>query len=155
MIQFLKTRLNISQEAERIIFNVGLVITLIAIIFMAIVVAWIVQPTKVISINNEPIPTIKDGTHAGNTVIFKIIYCKETSQTGMVNWYIVGNHTVTLLPSYTDVTQKSCGTVLDPVIVPLSLQPGIYYIVWQVTYPINPLKQDYTEFRSRDFDVIK
>lgn len=146
---------SLSPKAERIVFNTGLAITLIAIITLIVILGWSLQPSKVLTIYNEPIPTIKDGVKAGNTVVFRIKYCKHTNVAGNVNWYIVGNNAVTLLPSYTDTTQKSCGMVLDPVIVPLQLKPGMYYIVWQVTYPVNPLKSDYSEFRSRDFMVLK
>jgi hypothetical protein len=155
VLSLLSKTFSLSPKAERIIFNIALVITIIAIIICLIGIAWYLQPSNVLTIYNEPIPTLKDKVIAGNTVIFKIEYCKHTNDVGKVNWYIVGNNAVTLLPSYTDTTQKSCGTVLDPIIIPPQLHPGMFYIVWQVTYPINPLKSDYTEFRSRDFNIIK
>lgn len=139
---------------ERIVFNVSLIITVIAIIICLVFVAWYLQPAKTLSIYNEPIPTVQSIT-AGRIVSFRIEYCKYNNNVGHVNWYIVGSNAVTLLPSYTDTTQKSCGMVIDPVIVPKQLTPGLYYIVWQITYPVNPLKSDYTEFRSRDFVIIK
>jgi len=153
MIQFFSKRFNISPKTERMIFNAGLLVTLISIVFIAVILAWLWQPSKVITIYNEPIPTLKEAANVGDTIVFKIKYCKANGSTGNVNWYIVGNRTVTLLPSYTDVTPKSCNTVLDPVALPPQLKPGVYYIVWQVTYPVNPLKIDYTEFRSRDFTI--
>ncbi len=154
MLQFLSKKFSLSVQVERIIFNIGLLITLLAIIICLVFIAWYLEPSKVLTIYNEPIPTLKDGVQAGDVVTFNIEYCKTNSNVGHVNWYIVGNNAVTLLPSYTDTTTKSCGHVLDPVVVPAQLKPGMYYIVWQVTYPVNPLKSDYSEFRSRDFDVV-
>lgn len=155
MLQLLSKTIPLSARAERILFNISFFITVFVIILLVIMGLWAVQPSRILTIYNEPIPVVSDGAKAGTPTIFQIKYCKTVGLVGQVNWYIVGNNAVTLLPSYRDYTKTSCGTVLDPVIIPKQLVPGTYYIVWQVTYPINPLKSDYTEFRSRDFDVVK
>lgn len=146
----------LSRTVEKILFNISIIILVIAICFGWIIISWLVQPSRILAIYNEPIPEVRADIKSGDTVIFIINYCKLVNAKGIVNWYIVGNSSVTFLPSYVDNTPKSCNkNLLDPVIVPPQLKPGTYYIVWQVTYPVNPLKQDYVEFRSRDFILVK
>lgn len=154
MLQTVSKYYSLSPKAERIIFNICLVITFLAIAALGLVLAWSLQPSKILTIYNEPIPVIQDGAKAGETVIFTIDYCKNEDVSGTVQWEIVSNASMTLLPTYVDNTPKSCNKkLLDPVIVPTQLKPGTYFIIWQVTYPVNPLKVDYTEFRSRDFVI--
>jgi hypothetical protein len=156
MLQKIAEKFRLSPLAERILFDTSLIVLILSIFFMFLIIFWLLQPSKILTIYNEPIPTLHDGATPGNTVIFVINYCKSTSDKGYVTWEIVGQNSVTLLPSYMDNTEKSCNKqLLDPVVVPPELKPGIYYIVWQVTYPVNPLKKEYTEFRSRDFTINK
>ncbi len=156
MLQTLVKKFNLSSAVERILFDISLIVLIVCIVFGFVVIGWLVQPSKILTIYNEPIPTLHDGGKPGDTVVFIINYCKNSDAKGSVFWEMVGTASVTILPPYVDSTGKSCNKeLLDPVVIPPQLKPGVYYVIWQVTYPVNPLKQDYVEFRSGNFTINK
>lgn len=118
---------------------------------------WSVQSSKVLDIHNDPVPARPPEVKAnGGIIILDIDYCKLSDARGLTKVYLVGEEKGQKpeINWPVDESPKGCVHRDIPIPIPASLQTDVYHIVFEVTYRVNPLKEQVVIFRSRSFKVI-
>lgn len=117
---------------------------------------WAFQPSKVITVNNEPFPvrTIRENASANGVVILNVDYCKHVEAKGEVRIsFIDSNHEV-FLPISEENLKVGCNRQEFPILIPSVIDPGEYRVKFRIFYDINPLKQNIqNEFQSQPFTI--
>lgn len=134
----------------------SLAVMAIILILALLVTYWLLQPSKVLNIKNDPVVVRPHEVSAdGGIVILTVDFCKVSDATGNVEASLIGEqHGAKIAINWPqDKTPKGCKKLDIPVAIPAQAQTDVYHVVFEITYPVNPIKTSYVTFRSRSFQV--
>lgn len=118
---------------------------------------WTTQPSKVLVINNEPVPVEPPEVKDGGKVFLTIDFCQDISATAVTEVHLVGEQGAKVRVNWPPGrVEKQCSVYPDiPVPIPGQTPTDIYYVEFKSCYDINPLKNNQcTIFKSKSFKVI-
>lgn len=139
---------------ERTTYRVSLAALIIAILGLLILFYWLIVPVNVLQIKNNPVPVEKKQVKGEDVQILNISYCKNRTASGVVNWSLVSNKQVILLPPYSDTTPIGCNKDLRaPILLPPVKFNDTYHFHYIVIYQVNPLKTETVIFDSQPFMI--
>lgn len=125
----------------------------LAIITLAIgtVIYWQYQPSTVLTaIQPFRVSEVADRS----LVILEANYCKKINTTGSVRISFVSSSTEFFTPMAAENMPTGCHSNLKlPVLIPSDLPAGSYYVKFNATYRINPIKTFNLIIRSSQFNV--
>lgn len=119
-----------------------------------ILIYWNLQKSDVLDFKKEPIPVQNDDIIGKDGfIVLEFDYCKNLDVDGEVVPKLVSTETEIALKSYTDSQKPGCDKIIAPIPVPPQAIPGRYYLDYEVTYQINPIKTTVEKFKSVMFDI--
>jgi hypothetical protein len=134
----------------------GYFIVFMIIVMVAIFVAWLYQPSKVLTLNNVPFPTRVVHQSTDSVLILNVDYCKNVRASGTIRISFVSSSREIFLPLAKENRPPGCHKQDLPILLPVGLPPDRYVLKFQTSYDINPLKKNVTsEFESQEFTVHK
>lgn len=111
-------------------------------------------PFKTVEIYNAPVPVLNSPVPAGGVVSYEINYCRFTDKTAKVTRTLVGK-SVTTLADFTATSRKGChDTKVANTILPTYTEPGTYHLEVNACFNVNPIRNECTNFSTKDFQVI-
>lgn len=139
----------------RSIYAVSLAVLLVAISTLLVFYYWAIQSTNVLTIKDNPVPVERKIVKSGDVQIVNFNFCKNLNIEGSVEWSLVSNKIVILLPSYKDRSPKSCRqNARKPIILPLITNTDdAYHFHYVITYRINPIKTIMVQFDTQSFKI--
>ena len=138
----------------KITYIFSMLAIIIAIFTAGVFIWWTTIPTKTLIIKNNPVPVEKAKIKAEDVQIIDIDYCKNSDIKGAVDWSLVSDKQIILLPPYTDTTMKGCSNNLRaPVLLPPIKFSDTYHFHYVVTYQVNPVKTETVIFNSKPFQI--
>lgn len=126
-------------------------------IFIGLVVLFglIFIPFKTIEFNNEPFPITNAPVHAGESVSYRIDYCRFTDKPARFTRTLEGPTLVTLVHSES-TSDRGC-RVVDVVntVVPTSVKPGTYTLKINICVKPNYFQDRCQLVRSQPFEILE
>lgn len=121
-----------------------------------ILFAWIfIQywPITVIVPNTQPYKVLTKKVKVGEQLIYLVDACKKIAVPSVVSRSFVDGVTY---PSITSINNVSvgCGRTKVSILVPNFIVPGVYHVVLNIQYKINPLRTDTYHFKTETFEVL-
>lgn len=142
---------------RRIFAYLTILLAGVALALGGLLIYWSLQPSNILDIKNDPLPVRPLEVSAnGGIVIATVDYCKTRKVDGHAKVYLVGegNGQKPELAWPVDTQGPQCLKIDIPIPIPASTQTDVYHIVFEVTYKVNPLKDQVAVFRTRSFKVI-
>lgn len=128
---------------------------LMAIFTLLVFYYWAIAPVNVLDVNN-PVPVEKKMVAGGDTQILDFSFCKNLDVKGDVEWSLISNKNIILLPSYEDTLRSTCMTkVRAPVILPFVIHSDIYHFHYSTVYHVNPIRTVMVQFDSQSFEITE
>lgn len=131
---------------------------LYAIVGMGVGVAvlflfWLIQSPTVLQIKNSPFPIRPPVVSQDDIIWVKANYCKLSDVSGELVVRLIGKRSIIRLPYSNDNQKAGCVDRELPIPVPEYATDDVYYIQFDATYQVNPIKTQVVTMRSQEFTV--
>jgi hypothetical protein len=114
---------------------------------------WVVQSPNVLDVKNSPFP-IRPPVVAQDDIIWvKANYCKNSDAKGELVVRLIGKRSIIRLPYGNEAQAAGCVDRELPIPIPEYATDDVYYIQFDVTYQVNPIKTQMVTMRSQEFTV--
>lgn len=112
-------------------------------------------PFKSAEAQHQPYIIVDKTLSSGDPIQYVVDICRYTDVQSTVTPQMIGERSINL-PSYLSHLPTGCNknTVANN-FVPSYAPPGIYHLVLNIDYPVNPLQTIHKEFVTEDFEVTK
>ncbi len=133
------------------------IMTVIALLSGFFVLRWSYQSSKVLVVNNSPVPVKPPEVIPEGKIFLDIDFCKYNDLTDKTAVTLVGEHGANIAVNWPSGKAPPQCTVLKDVPLPIPAQTptDTYYAKFEVCYNINYLKKNRcTTFTSQSFKVI-
>lgn len=136
----------------------ALVVSL-SVVMVMLILYWSSQTQAVITFHKDPIPVEKTSLNRGEVQKIFLDYCKNYDVEGVVQRFLVSDTVEVRLPTGNDISHVGCVKTEMLTELPTTdnvIVPGVYYIRYEATYSVNPLRQYVTEkFSTEKFTIEK
>lgn len=137
--------------------RLSLILLLIMLGFLGLIIIWIVWPYKTLEYEDQfNIPVVEEQVKAGETMTFRIKWCKYVDTPTRLHKRFVNEVVVSLPESWATAGKGCLEKPVDAIVkVPEILTPGIYYLDMTATNKVNPLREVTVHYRTEEFEVIE
>lgn len=120
-------------------------------LFVVMVSYWQYQPSKVLTVDQPlKVTSVVDSKF----VLLSATYCKNVRSTGTIRISFVSTTLEVFSPMAAESMPTGCHKDQQlPVLIPAALPAGTYYIKFNATYKVNPIKTFNVIFKTEQFKV--
>lgn len=136
------------------IMNIVSVLTLLSVVGMTLTITyWLTFPYEVTNIKKQPMEVLTKELKAGESLFYKIDYCKSMDSTATITKLLV-NGLVYHLGTIEGVFDKGCRVNTVQIVIPPELPVGEYHLIQQWSYKVNPVRTIKVQAETETF-IIK
>lgn len=139
--------------AQRVLRYVLYAIVATAVGVASLFLYWVLQSNTVLDVKNSPFPIRPPVVSQDDVIWVKANYCKNVDVTGTIMVRLIGKRSIIRLPYDNESQRAGCVDRELPIPIPAYATDDIYYIQFDVTYQINPIKTQNVTMRSQEFTV--
>lgn len=122
-------------------------------VLVLVLTYWTFERGPVLEIKNNPVPVRPTKIADDEYILLHYNYCKHSDAEGTVEGHLVSKTSVIPLPPTTDTTKANCRQFDAPNPIPGQAPPETYHYHYKACYPLNPIKESCTEWRSKEFTI--
>jgi len=130
-------------------------VTMIGVVVVAGQILWMMFGPQNIMWQEEPIRVENRVVKRGDSVVLHFNYCKYKPYTADVSIYLVDNTIFSLRTVKSNLGVLCRDDLKYPIMIPETIEPGIYHIRETLDFHINPLREVSYNYDSEVFEVTK
>lgn len=125
-----------------------------AFLVSALFAYWTLQPADIVTNIDDPVKVTTPASRSQGYIDIPIEYCKTMELEAQVKRSFVSASTEIFQPEVTENAPKGCMKKMYRILIPPQVINDEYYIKFQATYRINPIKTTTETFKTQKFRVI-
>lgn len=141
---------------KKLVYFLNIIVLIIAFVFVAINIYWLVFPTKVVEFNQNPMPVVNPDkeVYAGGELQYVADVCKYVDKEATATTSFVDG---VVWSTGTQVTKKfvGCTSKIQVAQVPKNLPTGEYKYRILLVYKLNPIRTETFVIETEKFLVVK
>lgn len=139
--------------SQRVLRYVLYSIVALAVGVASLFLYWLVQSGSVLDVKNSPFPIRPPVVSQDDIIWVKANYCKNANISGAILVRLIGKRSIIRLPYDNENQGIGCVNREVPIPIPEYATDDVYYIQFDITYQINPIKTQMVTMRSQEFTV--